>query len=277
MKTHIISITLLLLSVMTAQADTFTINGRSIIVPAPHGFVRVTDEMTAVQKIVRQMTDPMNDTLAYYISEADVPTAMSGELPLLGKTFILKVNKQLRNMTVGKDEFSRFIAMTTSQNKQLLAEVKARIPDHMNRISQGVSREFDIKFAMELSQMVPLDPHYESENAFSYSTFINYGVTAGDKRQEAIVAATSTFLNASGVVLFLYAYGSKEDLEWTRTASRSWAERVMEENSPPPEESPRSGGIDWDKVMEKGLIGAILGALFALIMGGLWRFKKKKG
>ena len=124
MKRNITIALLLLQSLSLYAADTFTINGKQITVPAPKGFVRVTDNMTAVMKFVQQMADPMNDTLAYYIMESDVPTAMAGEIPSLERIFILKVNKQLRNMTVGKNDFSQLKSMTKSQNQQMFEDVK---------------------------------------------------------------------------------------------------------------------------------------------------------
>ncbi len=267
----------LLFSTSAKAADSFTINGKEITVPTPKGFVRVTDEMTSVTKLAQQMADPMNDTLAYYISESDVPVAMAGGIPELKRTFILKVNKKLRNMTVGKNDFSQLKEMTKSQNQQIFAKVKSQIPEHMKNMSQGVSQEFDVDFAMDISQMVPLEPHYEAENALAYSMYINYGVTAGAEKEEAIVAATSTFLNASGAVLFLYGYAPQAELEWTRTASINWAENVMVSNTQPPAKSPSGRGFDWGKVMEKGLVGAIIGGLIALIAGAFSVFKRKNG
>ena len=213
--------------------------------------------------------------LAYYIMESDVPAAMAGEIPSLERTFILKVNKQLRNMTVGKNDFSQLKSMTKSQNQQMFEDVKAQIPEHIKNMSKGVSQEFNVDFAMDISQMVPLEPHYEAENALAFSMYINYGISAGEENIEEIVSATSTFLNASGSVLFLYGYGPRDELEWTRSASMRWAESVMASNSQPPEDSPRRRGFNWVKIFEKGFVGAIVGGLFALIAGVVAILKRK--
>lgn len=277
MKSKITIALLLLLSLSAFAADTFTINGNEITVPTPKGFVRITDEMIAVSKLVQQMADPANDTLAYYIMESDVPSAMAGEIPSLEKTFMLKVNKQLRGMTVGQDDFSQLKSMTKSQNQQIFESIKAQVPDHMRKMSEGMSKEFNVDFAMDISQMVPLEPHYEAENALAYSMYINFGVTAGEEKTEEIVSGTATFLNASGAVLFLYGYGAKDELEWTREASTKWAESVMASNSQPPAKSRNGSGFDWSEVMEKGLIGAITGGFIALIIGVISKSKRKKG
>ena len=269
-------LSVILLAASAQAADTFNINGKDIIVPAPKGFVRVTDEMIVVKRLVQQMQDPVNDTLAYYISESAVPAAMAGEIPEVDRWFSLKINKQLRNMTVGNNDFSRLKEAMKGQNQKMFEEVKAQIPEHMNKMSQGVSQEFDMEFAMSISQMVPLDPHYESDNAWGFSMYLKNEVTVGSEKKNTIISATSTFLNTSGAVLFLYGYGPQNQLEWTRSASMKWAENVMTNNSQPPQKSPNSGGINWGKVFEKGLVGAIVAGLFALIAGAVAIFKKKE-
>lgn len=268
-------LSVILLAASAQAADTFNINGKDIIVPAPKGFVRVTDEMTELKRLVQQMQDPVNDTLAYYISESDVPAAMAGEIPELDRWFILEINKQLRDMTVGKNDFSRLKEITKGQNHKMFEKVKAQIPELMNKMSQGVSQEFDMDFAMSISQVVPLDPHYESDNALGFSMYLKNEVTVGSEKKNTIISATSTFLNTSGAVLFLYGYGPQNQLEWTRSASMKWAENVMTSNSQPPQKSPNGGGINWGKVFEKGLVGAIVAGLFALIAGAVAIFKKK--
>jgi hypothetical protein len=268
-----IAITLLLLnSFLLLAADVFTINGREIIVPVPRGFARVTEDMPAAMGIAQQQADAdsYNDTLAYYIKESEVPTAMEGYIPDMEKSFILKVNKEMRNMTIGKDSFSQFKSMTKKHNRQVFENIKAQIPEVMNNFSQGVSQEFNIDFAISVSQVVPLETHYEAENAMALSMFVNYGSSAGDEKIEEIISATSTFLNASGAVLFLYAYGPRDELEWTRSASKAWAESVMASNSKPLSKTPGQG-LDWTNAS----VGVIVGGLIALIATAFGILRRK--
>ena len=148
--------------------------------------------------------DPANDTLASYILESGVPTAMAGELPPLKRYFILKVNRQLQNLTVGKDGFAEFKKIAREQNlDDLFKRVEPQIREGMSKMDEGLSQEFDTNFAMEISQMVPLAPHYEEESAIAFSVFVNYEVAAEGVKETNIVAATSTYLNAAGRVLLV--------------------------------------------------------------------------
>ena len=88
-----------------AYADVFNIEGKKINIPAPQGFSIVTQQMDAVYRMSIKINDPGNDQLAYYISDSEIQTAMEGKLPTLERYFILKVNKELKNMIIGTKEF----------------------------------------------------------------------------------------------------------------------------------------------------------------------------
>lgn len=272
----ILTTILLIFITGSAYAETFSVGGKDLDIPPPQGFSRVTQKMDAVYRMNLQMVDPKNDQLAYYISDSGIPTALAGELPSLERTFLLKVNKQLRNMVVGSKDFAELKSITKRQNEEIFESVKTQIPGLMKETSEGISNEFDVDFALKISQMIPLDPHYEADNALAYSMYINYGLSSEGTKEELNVSATTTFVNVSGKVLFLYCYGPKDELEWTRSASKLWAENVMENNTQPPARSSGGRGMDWNKVFEKGIVGAIIGGFIALIFGLISKFMKKK-
>lgn len=272
---NLISIIFLLISYSLAHADNFNIGGKELDIPSPQGFARVTEQMDAVYRVSLQMSDPMNDQLAYYIAESDVPAAMAGEMPSLERYFILKVNKKIKDMVVGSKDFEKIKSLTKKENNDLLKTLESKTPGLMESTSKGISKEFDVDFALQLSQVVPLTPHHETDNSFAYSMYINYGVAVEGEKEEFIVSATATYVNAAGKVLFLYCYGPQENLEWTRNASKEWAGLVLSSNSLPPSRSSGGQGFDWSKVFEKGIVGAITGGLIALIFGVFSRRKKK--
>lgn len=260
----------------STYAETFDIGGEKLVIPTPQGYSRVTQQMDAVYRLSVQIADPKNDQLAYYISDSDIPAAIAGELPSLDRTFILKVNKQLKNIVFGSKDFAELKSMIKLQNKELLESAKSQIQDLMKGTSEGISKEFDMDFAMKIAQIIPLDPHYEADNALAHSMFMNYGVSTEGTNEEIIVSATVTFVNISGKVLFLYCYGPQGELEWTRSASKAWVEKVMASNSEPTVRSSGGSGMDWNNVFEKVIVGAITGGLIALILVVLSIFKKKK-
>ena len=135
MKTLLFTgLVVLLVTSISARADTFEVGEKTIIVPVPQGFFRVAeDHMAALKSFTDSFVDPANDTLAYYILESDVPAAMAGEIPLLDRYFILKVNKQVRNLTVGKNDFAEFKKLIREQNKALLEGATSRARESLRK------------------------------------------------------------------------------------------------------------------------------------------------
>ncbi|MCK5345665.1 MAG: hypothetical protein KAR20_19780, partial [Candidatus Heimdallarchaeota archaeon] len=217
----------------SAYAETFDIGNTKLVIPSPQGFSLVTQEMDAVYRLSLQMSDPKNDNLAYYISDFSIPKAVKGELPAFERTFWLKVIKQLKNAVITSKDFSKFKSMVKRQNENIFKKIKSKVSKAMKENSEGISKEFDINYAMKVSQVVPIDPHYETNNAFAYSMYINYGYSSAGTKTNNIVSNTSTFVNVSGKLISLYCYGSESDLEWTRLASKLWAEKIIESNNQP--------------------------------------------
>lgn len=81
----------------------------------------------------------------------------------------------------------------------------------------------------------------------------------------------------AGKVIFLYCYGPQKELKWTRNASKAWADMIMANNDQPPSRPSDSLGMDWNKVIEEGMLGAIGGGLFVFIFAVFLKLKKKKG
>ncbi len=271
-----LTLLVLLVSLNTvAFAESFEIGGKEITVPAPDGYVRVTKEMGDTYRLSQQMADPMNDILAYYISKSDASIAMERGMPPLKRTFAFKVNKKIKGMIVDSRYFGEIKSVIIKENQEIFESVESRVSGIMEKTSEGISKEFDLDFAIQISQMIPLGLHYESENAMAYSMYINYALSAEGSNEAMPVSATFTLINASGKVIFLYCYAPKEELEWSRGASKVWAESVMASNPLPPTRSSGSRGINWSKILGKVIGGAIAGGLIASVLALLRCFVPK--
>lgn len=273
---NILSTTLLLFLTGTIFADSFFIGGKELNIPSPQGYSRVTQQMDTIYRMSLLSEDPMNDKLAYYIAESDIPITMSGKIPSLHRIYILKVNKKLKDTMVNSKYFTEIKTIVKNQNKEIYKSVESQISSSLKKSSKGISKDFDIDFAMQVSQMIPLEPHFETDNAFAYSMYINFWTSVDGAKEKIIISATSTIVNVEGKILFLYCYGHKNDLEWTRNASNDWASKIIDSNILTPSSSGNINSYSGN-MLSKGIAGAIAGGLIALIFGVYSRFKKKKG
>lgn len=273
---NILYITLLLFLTAPVLADKLSIGGKELNIPSPQGYSRVTQQMDAVYRMSLHSADPLSDQLGYYIPETDIPIAMSGKTLSLNRYYILKVNKKLKDIVVSDQDFAELKSLTKSQNNEILRSVKSQVSALLKKTSKEISKELDVDFAIQMTKMVPLEPHYETDNAYAYSAYINYGASVNGSKENVIISTTVTYVNVSGKILFLYCYGSQKDLEWTRNTSKAWTANIIDSNPPSPSRLSSNSGIRWDKVLAKVIVGAIVGSLIALIYGVFARFKKKK-
>ncbi|MGB5164979.1 MAG: hypothetical protein WBN61_06970, partial [Woeseiaceae bacterium] len=95
-----------------------------------------------------------------------------------------------------------------------------------------------------------------------------------------VLAATTLFLHVKDKVLFLYVYGSKSELDWTREAAAMWATDIVAANPMSADEKRAvdksdSFSVNWNQVLEKALIGALVGGVIGFI-SFFFRKRKKK-
>ncbi|MDR0902444.1 MAG: hypothetical protein LBM92_06715, partial [Opitutaceae bacterium] len=135
-------------------ADAFDVGGRKIYIPPPAGYASITDAMPGVKRLAGQMIDLANDTLAFYIPEDSVPSALAGEIPALERYFILKVNKTIKGRTVSASEFAELRSSMASQNQKVLEDLKAKFPAYAERFGKNISNGLDMNFALDAFQLI---------------------------------------------------------------------------------------------------------------------------
>ncbi len=178
-------------------------------------------------------------------------------------------------MVIGSNEFIEIKDDVKQKNKQTFKSGEAKMPGVLDKVNNGIKKNFDVDLALSLSQIIPLDLHYEAANAFAYSMYFKLGSVKDGSKEESICSATATYVNVAGKFLFLYCYGSQDDLEWTRSASKAWTEMVMESNGQPPSHSSEGSGYYWSKVITIGMIGVIAAGFLVLVYGVISELKKQ--
>jgi hypothetical protein len=231
MKTLISRIAVLfVISSYACGADKFVIHKQEITIQAPKGYVLVTDEMPEVKKIVGQLADHLNDTIAYYIPETEVPAAMGSGTLDLSRTFIIKADKRLRKEGVSDYIFPYHKDLLKKQLKKTTQDLKSKLPRHLDTINDRINEGSDLKVALSISQLVPLDIHHEDKNSLAYSMFINYGLSSGEYKESEIAAATCTVLHVKDSMIVLLCYAPKDELEITRRSSLIWNQQIVTDN-----------------------------------------------
>jgi hypothetical protein len=258
-----------------AFAENFNVGGKQLIIPSPQGYVPVTEKMGWLYRYNLQKVDPMNDQLAFYISTVDAQSITAGKTQRIERFFLLNVNKSYKELLIDSKEFGEIKAEVKKKNKNTQKSALSIMFDPIDKMNKGVSKEFNVDFKMEIPELNALDPHSETDRALAYSLYRNTSFMVESEKRTSKESLTVTFLNVSGKLFYLYCWGPHDDLEWTRTASKIWANRIIASNPPPPQHSEGISKIDWRKIGAKVIAAMFLTGIASIIVA-LSRMMRKK-
>lgn len=246
------------LSTSLVHAETFMVKGREIVLNPPPGFALVTEDMTALWQASRQLDDPSNDTIAFFIPVAAIPAAKAGQLPSYERYMMVKSTKDLAAIDISKRMFGKLKSTIKKERKEIMAQAEVEAKQQMENANLGLA----------FSGMEFLDVHAETEHSLSFSMLID--IEMGDEKVHQASTACMALLNNR--IISLYAYAPKDELEWTRTAAGDYQVTAIADNP-----SKAVGGFfDWGKVLNKALIGAVVGGSFAFLFS-LFKRKEHEG
>lgn len=216
---------------------------------------------------------------------------MKGEPPELMRYMLLQAYRHIEHLDVSGAQFSQFVGQFKQQHDHLLAKVKDEIDPLLDDMSGNLSIERGVPLRLKLGEQVPLGTFMEKADAVGFGILGKVQASAQGEQLDNLVAGALSLMRVKGKVLFAYVYGNYEtpkDLEWVRATSSTWVDQILMANraqgpsTQTAAENSKASGFDWNRVIEKGIAGAIVGALLALILGsiqGLKRFfwKRKSG
>lgn len=266
---------------LDVRALEIEVGDRPVNLPLPDGFVELTPAMSPYYETMRAYIGPNNLRYATLITANDAEALLRGEDIDLERYINVESEKGISATSVSSAQFADFRGILRSQIDDMYANVEEQLPELVTNGNHELSEEFDADIALELGGLVPLPIHLDTDNAMANSMFMTVGATVdGENIGADVVAATSLFLHVKDKVLFLYVYGQESELEWTREAAERWATDILAANPLSAAEQRAversdSISIDWSQVLEKALIGALVGGAIGLF-SFLFRKRQKQ-
>lgn len=277
----VLALILLLGLGLDARALEIEVGEQRINLPLPYGFVELTPAMSPYYETTRAYIAPSNLRYVTLITANDAEALLRGEDVELERYINVESEKAISATSVSPAQFAELRSILRSQIDDMYANIEKQMPELANEGNRKLSEEFDTDLAVELGGIVPLPIHLDTEHAIANSMFATVGGTVdGASIGTDVVAATTLFLHVKNKVLFVYVYGPESELEWTRETAEKWTTDILAANplsaaEQRAVESTDSPGIDWSKVLEKALIGALVGGAIGLF-SFLFRKRKKQ-
>jgi hypothetical protein len=259
----------------TIRAAPIEVGGHTLEIPNPMGFTAITPEMTAIYDLQTKIWPEVTVHFLTFIQDAEIPIALRNEIPDMNRRLVVTTTRQVIGKTVRKSDFAEMKTFLKTQSELLSKQIQKALPDEAEKASKRMSEHSGASVKLEMPQSTQYPPHNESERSLATSALNIYAVTGADGKSTSFtVAATTTYLHVQGKLLTLQAYGEQDALNWTREASKQWAEAILAAN-PPDEKSSamessqnQGGNVDWVRAIVSGL-------LFAGVWGAFDVIKKK--
>jgi len=258
-------------------ADTVSVGGVTVVIPAPEGFAAVTHDMAALYEYQEQLVAPGSEELAAFIPEGDVPAALRGRIPDLSRRFSAQTSKKNLTAIASTADFANLKVFAKSQNEELTKTVERSLPGLTADRNASITKKFGAEFAVSPLGMMPLAFHDESDRTLAWSAFVKGTTNYPDGKTTLYVnVVTTTLVLLNGKVLHLYCFGDQGDLEWSREASKRWANAIIAANprtldSRVKEPVPLARKpFNWEDMALNG----VQGALIALALG--WMVTKTR-
>ncbi len=241
-------------------------------IPSPDGYSPITSDMQPYAELAKRFVSPSNEQFALFLPEAAAAAAARGEIPQPQRLFFVQTAKAFIQPFVSTADFAQVKRTIKTQNEDILKKVESQIPGHFQKVSKGISADYNVDFSLSLDQMLPLPPHYETERGLAYSTLLKYKVNDEEGKPSVFEGVvTATLVHLQGKVLFLYVNAEKSRLDWCRSESAKWADAVIAANPSTGdiaarERMPFLTGLDWSKAFAKAIGAAIIGGIAAGLM-----------
>ena len=222
---------ILCISFNVVFADTYNIGGKNIEIPTPVGFTLVTEKMTELYRFANHIQDPKNQTYALLVTKGAAKVALTGAIPDLDRYFYIKVPHSVVRFNASKQDFAKLRAITNEQVTQLGAKLEKQVEQHTKNISKSMSNDYKTDVALKVSNMVFLEPHFETDEMIAYSILSKVSTDTAGIKEDAYISVTTTQVLVKGKIVNLLSYASKKDLEWTREIGKVWAKKTLEANN----------------------------------------------
>ncbi len=166
------------------------------------------------------------------------------------------------------------------QQNVLFNKHKDKIDSLLEDATKKMSKEYDLLLKMKLGENISLGVFLEQPNAFGFTNLMKYRVATEGEELDSIVAVGSSFILTRGKMLFTYVYSvyeTQDDVDWVRSKSKEWVNSLLVSNETATSDSVQRSspitGIDWERIVGKGIVAAVVGGLLALIIGLFRRMK----
>jgi len=207
--------------------DTFKIGVKSIVIPAPAGFVNGYPGIPQIKAHVSAFEDPEGRTLAMYVVRPVAQKLLRGErVETLDFYAKIAVRKEMDNIEVTPEMFADLITRTERDFEQLIdADLPKAIASGRKSLEKFQGKPVDAS----LSRPINLGSIDKRPNVYSILTMS----TIEQPEKHTAIFGVIAYITVKGRMLYLSIFKEStddKDAEMLRDFSRRWADEILAAN-----------------------------------------------
>lgn len=219
----------------TTKSLEINIDGQEIKIQAPVGFYEISSLSPETRRIVETLTPPTNRLLAVFVSEEDLGRILKGESPVLNRTVLLQVNRELENIKFTNELFLQLVNLIKKQQNTLLSETKSKVNSVLDNAGKTFSKKFDVQLKIEVGEQVPLGIFNDKPKVLAFASLSKYEIKVEDEKVDLVRVIGSSLILLKGRMFYAYInsdYKTKNDVNWIKSKSKKWADSLLRSNPP---------------------------------------------
>ena len=241
------------------------VGGSKIQLPAPKGFTEVSTLHPPSRQLAETLTPPSNRLLTIYMEQADIDAVNNGQSASWSRYMMVQTDRQSEGFTISAPDFAQVREVLTSQQGMLLENVKSQVNGYFESIETGG----DPKSKIQVGNLLPLGVFTDENRRHASESLAKYSLTDQTRDEGYLVSGATNVLHVGNRIVFAYVYAtyeSEDDRQWVRQVSGQWSAEILAGNPDSPHLVALAQRIDWGRVGDKALIGAIIGGVIGVII-----------
>jgi len=199
------------------------VGGRSVILPAPSGFVMIGPELPELLEAIEAGVIDNTRRVVTLVDDDTHARLLKGEQFEWQRMLYVDVTKQLESVHFSLAEFAEVKVVMQKLFDKLMANRGKMSPERFAELERDAGRPFSERERAAFVDPVRLPAHRETERVLAFSSF-------KAERTGIVSATTWSMVLVKDVLINLKVAGQKADLAWTRAVADQWTDAVLAAN-----------------------------------------------
>lgn len=217
----------------TAAEPRYQLGERSVLIPAPEGFVEAISKMPQFKAFFEATEAAALELLAAHIPTADLERLQRGDTQLLRFYTKVSIPRQVKTVDIKAADFSQFVTIFEQQQAEIFDLNNPKIKASLEEIEKNLQGLSGKDVQMVMTQPTNLGVIEKGSDRFIAMILTQLKLQVGTGQVEAPLLCAISVLRINQRLVFVYSYReykSKEDISTLKAFTQKWVGQIIAAN-----------------------------------------------